>query len=235
MAECAVAEGPRHRGDDRLYARAAYQRRRAHGRGARGDRAVSDPRRRPRRGAGRDALPPQPQAAEIEGSIYQSAVSHAAARRPPQAIVLADESWHQGVVGIVASRMAEEYSCPTFLICLDGDKGKASSRSYGGFNLFRSLEQLSGLLESYGRHELAAGFTIRRACIEPFREKMLQLCAAAFRQSDACSTALADRLREIPPELLTHREYPRRSTSSSPAARAARGRSCACAGCRSRS
>ena len=86
---------------------------------------------------------------EIEGSIYQSAVAMLPPGGPPQAIVLADESWHQGVVGIVASRMAEEYSCPTFLICLDGDKGKASSRSYGGFNLFRSLEQLSGLLESY--------------------------------------------------------------------------------------
>ena len=138
---------------------------------------------------------------EIEGSIYQSAVAMLPPGGPPQAIVLADESWHQGVVGIVASRMAEEYSCPTFLICLDGDKGKASSRSYGGFNLFRSLEQLSGLLESYGGHELAAGFTIRRACIEPFREKMLQLCSS-FRQSDACSTALAIDC-EIPPELLT--------------------------------
>ena len=116
-------------------------------------------------------------------------------------IVLADESWHQGVVGIVASRMAEEYSCPTFLICLDGDKGKASSRSYGGFNLFRSLEQLSGLLESYGGHELAAGFTIRRESIAPFREKMMALCAS-FRESDACSTALAIDC-EIPPELLT--------------------------------
>ena len=99
---------------------------------------------------------------EIESSIYQSAVAMLPPGDPPQAIVLADESWHQGVVGIVASRMAEEYSCPTFLICLDGEKGKASSRSYGGFNLFRSLEQLSGLLESYGGHELAAGFTIRR-------------------------------------------------------------------------
>ena len=138
---------------------------------------------------------------EIEGSIYQSAVAMLPPGGPPQAIVLADESWHQGVVGIVASRMAEEYSCPTFLICLDGDKGKASSRSYGGFNLFRSLEQLSGLLESYGGHELAAGFTIRRACIEPFREKMLQLCSS-FRQSDACSTALTIDC-EIPPELLT--------------------------------
>ena len=117
------------------------------------------------------------------------------------ALVLSSEDWHQGVVGIVASRMAEEYSCPTFLICLDGDKGKASSRSYGGFNLFRSLEQLSGLLESYGGHELAAGFTIRRESIAPFREKMMALCAS-FRESDACSTALAIDC-EIPPELLT--------------------------------
>ena len=137
---------------------------------------------------------------EIESSIYQSAVSMLPPGGPPQAIVLADESWHQGVVGIVASRMAEEYSCPTFLICLDGDKGKASSRSYGGFNLFRSLEQLSGLLESYGGHELAAGFTIRRESIAPFREKMITLCAQ-FQESEACSTALAIDC-EIPPELL---------------------------------
>ena len=138
---------------------------------------------------------------EIESSIYQSAVAKLPAGGPPEAIVLADESWHQGVVGIVASRMAEEYSCPTFLICLDGDKGKASSRSYGGFNLFRSLEQLSALLESYGGHELAAGFTIRRACIEPFRAKILQLCGE-FRRSEQCSTALQIDC-EIPPELLT--------------------------------
>ena len=138
---------------------------------------------------------------EIESSIYQSAVAMLPPGGPPQAIVLADESWHQGVVGIVASRMAEEYSCPTFLICLDGEKGKASSRSYGGFNLFRSLEQLSGLLESYGGHELAAGFTIRRDCIAPFREKIIGLCRQ-FRQSDACCTALHIDC-EIPPELLT--------------------------------
>ena len=116
-------------------------------------------------------------------------------------LVVWGRGYHQGVIGIVASRMAEEYSCPTFLICLDGDKGKASSRSYGGFNLFRSLEQLSGLLESYGGHELAAGFTIRRESIAPFREKMMALCAR-FRESDACSTALAIDC-EIPPELLT--------------------------------
>ena len=91
------------------------------------------------------------------------------------AIVLAGERWHQGVVGIVASRLAEEYSRPTFLICLSGDKGKASSRSFGGFNLFASLAELSHLLEGYGGHALAAGFTISRKNIDEFRRCVCRL------------------------------------------------------------
>ena len=79
----------------------------------------------------------------VESEIYDQAVSMLPTDRPPEAIVLADESWHQGVVGIVSSRIAEEYACPTFLICLDGEHGKASSRSFGGFNLFASLTALS--------------------------------------------------------------------------------------------
>lgn len=107
----------------------------------------------------------------------------------PEAIVLASERWHQGVVGIVASRLAEEYNCPAFLICLDGDKGKASSRSHGGFNLFAALRTLSPLLESYGGHELAAGFTIRRENIDAFRAQITEL-ARAFRASGECQSAL---------------------------------------------
>ena len=68
--------------------------------------------------------------------------------------------------------MAEEYCCPAFLICLDGEHGKASSRSYGGFNLFSSLTALSPLLESYGGHELAAGFTLNRGNIAAFRQEV---------------------------------------------------------------
>ena len=112
----------------------------------------------------------------VESEIYDQAVSMLPTDRPPEAIVLADESWHQGVVGIVSSRIAEEYACPTFLICLDGEHGKASSRSFGGFNLFASLTALSDLLESYGGHELAAGFTISRSNIPAFREA---ICARA--------------------------------------------------------
>ena len=112
---------------------------------------------------------------EVEAEIYREAVQMLAGADNPDAIVLAGESWHQGVVGIVASRLAEEYGCPTYLICLDGDRGKASSRSYGGFNLFSSLETLSHLLESYGGHELAAGFTIGRQEIDAFRQEVQRL------------------------------------------------------------
>ena len=118
----------------------------------------------------------------VESEIYEQAVTMLRGRPQPAAIVLADERWHQGVVGIVASRLAEEYRCPTFLICLDGEHGKASSRSYGGFNLFAALEALGDHLESYGGHELAAGFTIRRDAIDNFRQAMEQR-AAAFRDS----------------------------------------------------
>jgi len=125
----------------------------------------------------------------VESEIYAQAVSMLPTGHPPQAIVLADESWHQGVVGIVASRIAEEYSCPAFLICLDGEHGKASSRSHGGFNLFSSLTALSGLLESYGGHELAAGFTISRSNIPEFRRQICQL-ASQFYSDDTPRTVL---------------------------------------------
>lgn len=138
---------------------------------------------------------------EIEAEIYREAASMLPTGGRPEAIVLASERWHQGVVGIVASRLAEEYNCPAFLICLDGDKGKASSRSHGGFNLFAALRTLSPLLESYGGHELAAGFTIRRENIDAFRAQITEL-ARAFRASGECQSALEIDC-EIPPRLLT--------------------------------
>ncbi len=137
----------------------------------------------------------------VESEIYQQAISMLPVGQAPEAIVLAEESWHQGVVGIVASRIAEEFSCPAFLICLDGDHGKASSRSYGGFNLFSSLSALSSLLESYGGHELAAGFTITRNNIPEFRRQICAL-AAGFYSDDTPRTQLEIDCA-IPPELLT--------------------------------
>ncbi len=137
----------------------------------------------------------------VESEIYAQAVSMLPNGQPPEAIVLADESWHQGVVGIVASRIAEEYACPAFLICLDGEHGKASSRSHGGFNLFSSLTALSSLLESYGGHELAAGFTISRTNIPEFRRQVCALAAGFY--SDGAPRTFLDVDCAIPVELLT--------------------------------
>ena len=137
----------------------------------------------------------------VESEIYQTAVSMLPSGQTPDAIVLAEETWHQGVVGIVASRIAEEYACPTFLICLDGEHGKASSRSHSGFNLYSSLTALSPLLESYGGHELAAGFTIQRSNIPEFRRQICALAADLY-QDDAPRTSL-DIDCAIPAELLT--------------------------------
>ena len=139
----------------------------------------------------------------VESQIYAQAVSMLPEGQPPEAIVLADDTWHQGVVGIVASRMAEEYCCPAFLICLDGEHGKASSRSFGGFNLFSSLTALSGLLESYGGHELAAGFTIARHNIPRFREDICAIAAAYY--ADSGPRTVLDIDCAIPPELMTVR------------------------------
>lgn len=94
------------------------------------------------------------------------------------AIILSGENWHQGVIGIVASRLVEQYHLPTFMICLENGKGKGSCRSTGGFNLFAALEQCSDLLETFGGHEQAAGFTILPERLPEFRSRILALASA---------------------------------------------------------
>lgn len=138
----------------------------------------------------------------IEAQIHKEAASLLRGQKHPSgAIVLAGEDWHQGVVGIVASRLCEEYRRPTFLICLSGDNGKASSRSYGGFNLFASLQELSHLLVGYGGHELAAGFTIRRENIGEFSRRISKM-AEQYALAEPGGSALQIDC-EIPGELLT--------------------------------
>ena len=137
----------------------------------------------------------------VESEIYEQVTASLALEAPPAAIVLKGETWHQGVVGIVASRIAEEYHCPTFLICMDGDHGKASSRSYGGFNLFAALTELSPLLESYGGHELAAGFTIHRDRIDDFRREITRYAKEFFAQTDTRTELDVD--CAVMPEVLT--------------------------------
>jgi len=84
--------------------------------------------------------------------------------------VLASENWHQGVIGVVASKLINKYYRPTILISLDGPVGKASGRSIEGFNLYKCVSKCGHLLEKYGGHEMAVGFSIKKEMIEEFKK-----------------------------------------------------------------
>ena len=106
---------------------------------------------------------------QLESDIWEQAKEMLDREAPTGPIVLAREEWHQGVIGIVASRLTEAFGVPAIMICLDGEKGKGSCRSCGGFNLFDALSACSEYLEGFGGHTLAAGLTIKRENIAAFR------------------------------------------------------------------
>ena len=105
----------------------------------------------------------------LETEIWREAKEMLGDTRPDTPIVLARENWHQGVIGIAASRLTEAYGVPAIMICLDGDRGKGSCRSCGGFNLFEALNECSEYLDGFGGHALAAGLTIQKENIDAFR------------------------------------------------------------------
>ena len=108
----------------------------------------------------------------LEAEIWDQAADMLAGFPPGKPIVLAREGWHQGVIGIVASRLTEAYQVPAIMISLEGDRGKGSCRSWGGFNLFDALAACEDRLESFGGHALAAGLNIRSADVDGFRQAL---------------------------------------------------------------
>jgi single-stranded-DNA-specific exonuclease len=95
--------------------------------------------------------------------------------RTPSALVLASDDWHQGVVGIVASSVAEHFHRPTILLTSAGDEQEAllkgSARSIRGINVYDALSECTDLLEQFGGHDYAAGLTLRRDRLEAFKER----------------------------------------------------------------
>ena len=110
------------------------------------------------------------------------------------AIVLGAETWHPGVIGIVASRLVERYGRPTFLIGWDevGEFGRGSGRSISGFDLHGALHQVGMHLEKYGGHTMAAGFTIRRDRFEAFRVAFLGVAGELLTPDDLAPSQRVD-------------------------------------------
>lgn len=133
----------------------------------------------------------------VEQELYEECISRLGTQRNYDCIVLADKDWNQGVVGIVASRLSEQYACPVFIICIQKNGfGKGSCRSYRGFNLLAALDRCRDLLERCGGHPLAAGFIIKEENIEAFSRKMEEIVRSDTSGETMISTLEID--GEIP-------------------------------------
>ncbi|WP_103069223.1 single-stranded-DNA-specific exonuclease RecJ [Aquimarina sediminis] len=85
--------------------------------------------------------------------------------------VVYEESWHKGVIGIVASRLTETYYRPTLVFTKSGSTLAASARSVKGFDVYNALEACSDYIEQFGGHKYAAGLTLLEEQYEPFKQK----------------------------------------------------------------
>jgi single-stranded-DNA-specific exonuclease len=101
-----------------------------------------------------------------------------------RAIVLASQGWHQGVIGIVASRLVERFHRPTVMIAIDGGEGKGSARSIPGFHLYEALKECESDLIRYGGHKYAAGLSILPERIESFRQQLNLVSARMLTDED---------------------------------------------------
>ena len=114
-----------------------------------------------------------------------------------KAIILSSEGWHQGVIGIVASRLVEKYHLPTIMIAIDGDEAKGSARSIPGFHLYNALKECEELLLRFGGHKYAAGLTIHPDNIETFRKRMKDVSSRLLTHDDLIAKLYIDAELEL--------------------------------------
>ncbi len=101
-------------------------------------------------------------------------------------LVLAHHDWHPGVIGIVASRVAEEFSKPAVLISLREDgTGQGSGRSFAGFNLYEGLAACAECVTGFGGHQAAAGVRMQATQVDSLRKTLADFAASSFHPTDS--------------------------------------------------
>jgi single-stranded-DNA-specific exonuclease len=124
----------------------------------------------------------------IEAEVFEQAVAQVEALDPlPPALVLFDERWHPGVVGICASKLVERFDRPVILI---GEGGRGSGRTARGVNLYEAIARAGEHLRKFGGHRAAAGLTIDADRVEAFRAKFLVEVAAELESTKDFSPEL---------------------------------------------
>ncbi len=130
---------------------------------------------------------------EVEAGAVAALADLPGRLRDAGAIVIAAPGWHPGVIGIVASRLAERHLKPAILISLDSEgAGRGSGRSVPGFDLLEGLRACSEHLERFGGHRAAAGLEVRSEQVEAFREAFIAHAAAAIGSGDRVRTERID-------------------------------------------
>ena len=99
-------------------------------------------------------------------------------------LVIAHKGWHQGVIGIVASRILEQFCRPVFILAIDGDEARGSGRSIDGINLADSLNACADLLVKHGGHKAAAGLTIKTENIPKFERRFNRYVCEHYPDED---------------------------------------------------
>ena len=90
------------------------------------------------------------------------------------AIVIYNEEWHKGIIGIVASRLTEIYNRPAIVLTRDGDYATGSARSVAGFDVHKAIESCADLLKNFGGHTYAAGLTMKAENVDEFRRRFIK-------------------------------------------------------------
>ncbi len=102
--------------------------------------------------------------------------------RNAKSTVLFKETWHKGVIGIVAARCVEKFYRPTVILTESNDKITGSARSVRDFDLYQAIEQCSDLLEKYGGHKYAAGLTLDRSNLLAFQERFERVVSTSITE-----------------------------------------------------
>jgi len=121
---------------------------------------------------------------EVEESVYNEALEILQKFEIGGAIVLASEGWHHGVVGIVASRISEQYYRPTFILSIENGVAKGSARSIPPFDIHNGLMLCKNILKRFGGHKQAAGLSLSSGDIEKFRTMISDVVANTLSEDD---------------------------------------------------
>ncbi|MGC9974429.1 MAG: single-stranded-DNA-specific exonuclease RecJ [Gaiellaceae bacterium] len=134
----------------------------------------------------------------IQREAVQEVESWPEAKRRRRAYVIAREDWHEGVIGIVASRLVERFSRPVVLVAGSDGDWKGSGRSIPAYDLHGGIVACSSLLERFGGHRAAAGFSIRPEKLEEFSEAFTAHASEALSDADLMPVAKVDAI--VPPQ-----------------------------------